>query len=1052
MKEKKPEREFWTMKKCICRTILYAFCAICGAGAAAGVPALSDDFNSFSRGRSTVALEDTTGKDLWDIVGPVKKITCSGGVLTLAGEKRTEVRLFSRRRFRYAAFHARIRYEKLGRGYNVYSGFACRDPWANPICWIQNTDSPNGILLTSNEGRRPKKIDGIGTGTFQTGRWYDIRIEWKPERVELFVDGVSRGAITEAKAIPKQFIPVCIAMFSFEDDYAVSLDKIEVVGGESEDGPEAVKKALPDLPVPVPQVPSAGVSANPAAKAFFRKAANGFSIGNRYGSFQFENRQPQGIMLTGIFSTAAASSLLTKPSEFFMVHVSDQKIPNSDFTVKSIREVPAAAGKKCAELVLESPKHGIEGILIFEYSDDSPEFVLKQNWRNTGSRPLTLGVTAPLLTGLRIGADGRDGFFFPFSSGLAGETDCELRQVYGVSCLIPLISVYNAKAGGGVYSYTRSSDGYPVVLMLRRQSGDSPVPRYDTIPFDFNRGQNPAGVFPETNGTSFGFRHIEYNLKPGEHGVPPDSVIGMNSGDWHEPLEAYRRYARTWFRKNSPTPRWYMNCYRYLSAHPYSGLNIMHAPVTAGYFDRTKNDYAYAAQMNRNEEKSLMEILGIFEYDRKTDEMTLDQLYEQGIPVINAGNAGEYWKYNSSRGGLEKLRREIRNIHAKGGYLSFYTFPQGCAADNQLGRTDGRRWAAMSEPGRFASDYTNDGIGWNFCPYVPEFGEKLGKRFGEIVRETGADGCRLDVMARLTPCYRTDHAHSDGTTRGTISPTLLGRVLDSFRKGVRAGSPEAIVTVEHEGNDYLCQFHDGYLAENLIWLSGDLWRPYRPLNMYRLVFSRFLFPEVKTWIFDPYNRGLALKMSLFNAVGYACTDSRGVRASRILAENAEAFLTSEPECYVKTLSGSVFANRFPGKNKTVWTLWNRSDRTFRAPSLSVPYRPGVHYFELCRDSEIQAVRSGNRVELSPEIPTDDVALAAELPQLIRCRKVQGKFEILCAEPDSRLFAFENDSDGSGTLLHPDSSGKAVYVPAKPGSKVILKLMRGDELLDAAAFR
>jgi len=49
------------------------------------------------------------------------------------------------------------------------------------------------------------------------------------------------------------------------------------------------------------------------------------------------------------------------------------------------------------------------------------------------------------------------------------------------------------------------------------------------------------------------------------------------------------------------------------------------------------------------------------------------------------------------------------------------------------------------------------------------------------------------------------------------------------------------------------------------------------------------------------------------------------------------------EPLVSTLQPTVFANRFSGENKTVWTLFNAEFRTFRGDVLRVPHAAGTKY-------------------------------------------------------------------------------------------------------------
>ncbi len=1008
-----------------------------------------DEFHTFARGRSMVALEDRSEKALWEVVGPVGDITCGDGVLSLQGKPRTEIRLFSKTRFKYGVMTARLRYDTVGRGFNLYAGFANKDPWASAIAWIQHTDSGNGILLAGRDKTLPGQIDAIQTGEFKPGVFHTVKIVWEPEKVELFVDGVSKGFISEKPAIPQQALPVLFAVYSSDQPYSMSIDRVEVVGGKDDSAGAPPPQSV--TPVSMPQTPlPAACPTPPEAPAAIRNAESRLICENRFYRMEFDTRN--GLELREFFSKYLQKNLLRSSSAFFMVHDQDRRLDPAQFAVTAIKLDRFGADGRKAVISLHNPQEKLHAEMTLAVQPDAPELSVDFTIVNAADLVRRLGVTVPLLTGLQIGPTvAGDEFFYPFESGAAGDLDCELRHSYGCTAFMPLLSVYNPAAGGGVYTYIREKNGYPNILMLRKQSTEQfKGVRYDVVPFDFGRGQNPVGVFPETPGTSLGVRHIEFQLGGGARGSVTPAVVGVHLGNWHEPLRRYADFARrNWFSKRVRTPRWYMDCYGLLSAHPYSGLHLLHQPESFGFFDRATGDYCYARQVTSRERNVVMEFAGIFDYDPQTDAMTLDEVNDAGLPVINAYSKGNY-NYNRSRGGLPLLRREVAQIQKNGGRFMFYTWPQACARGTELDLKYGGKWARMRSPERYDEDYTADGMGWNFCAYEQEFGEIISRKYAQILEQTHADGYRLDVFSRIAPCYNPRHSHYDGTLRGTMAPEAAGKVLSCFIESARRVNPEAAVTVEHAASDYLAQFHDGFFSENIIWMGDQgMWEPYRALNMYGLVFSRFYFPEIKTWIHGPADRELALRMSLFNAVGYACSDPRAVTAIHTLAENGDAFNYGLPPTpYVPTLKKQVFANHFPGENKQIWCIWNRSAQASeKTPLLAVPSRAGYHYVELYRDETVPVIGGGPAPTLAP----NEVGVVAELPEILECKIDSGflHIQVRAQNPDElELEVLYDRDDYSLERRTLNSIGGHAQLPLPGGnSKIIVKLYQNNYLLD-----
>jgi hypothetical protein len=502
-----------------------------------------------------------------------------------------------------------------------------------------------------------------------------------------------------------------------------------------------------------------------------------------------------------------------------------------------------------------------------------------------------------------------------------------------------------------------------------------------------------------------------------------------------------------------------MDTYGYLSGHPFSGLHMLSEQSAyyqeQGYWDPERREYTYSKQMGEKEKNILMEWAFWWDYNEPKRNMKLEDLKRLGLGPIEAFFYGDY-EYNKTRGGLPALREEIEKTHSNGGKISLYTFPCACAAGTKLDREHGKEWASMSAPGKYRHGYTQEGKGWNMCMYSQAFGAYMGERLGNVVRETGCDGCRLDVLASMLPCFNPDHSHHDGTVKGAVSPGDLGQVLTMIQKAVRSANPNAFLSTEHAGNDYLTQFTDGFFSENISWISeSPRWAPFRALNMYSLVFTRFYFPEVKTWIHGPSDRITAIKMGLFNATGVACTHPDGVKAANTLRENSDA-LNSEtpPEPYVDTLLEYVYANRFSCPRKKVWTIYNRSGKKTDQPILEVPSKENTHYMELLRDQPARAEKIHREVRLAVPMDDDDVAFLAELPVVISAEIKDDKISISLPEDYRKRegltlrICYENDQ--ADTVSYPVKSG-VTPLSLPQYKKLIVKLFDGYYLVDEIAL-
>jgi hypothetical protein len=126
-----------------------------------------------------------------------------------------------------------------------------------------------------------------------------------------------------------------------------------------------------------------------------------------------------------------------------------------------------------------------------------------------------------------------------------------------------------------------------------------------------------------------------------------------------------------------------------------------------------------------------------------------------------------------------------------------------------------------------------------------------------------------------------------------------------------------------------------------------------------------------------------LKFTFFNGEAiydsfWNIDESRGhafiTQAYELKKRFKDCFASDAPEMLVPTERASVYANRFPGKARTVWTLYNARPYTVRGEVLVVMHHEGAIYRDEWTDTEIL-----------PEIQDGQAILSLELgPQSIGC--------------------------------------------------------------------
>ncbi|MBR7128037.1 MAG: hypothetical protein IKD09_05585, partial [Lentisphaeria bacterium] len=281
---------------------------------------INDNFNSIQLERSTVAIEDHPELNPWIFEGPKRLIKCTDGVLTLGSRPGGgEVKMYSKEKFSSGTFTARIRLNNIGSGINVYIGFVEMKPWHNSSAWVMFNGSGNGHLYMKKNGTSISKKDlmRIRTGSLEQGKWYELKIVWDMTGVELFIDGLSRGRLTDSKANPDDNLTFFCALNTSKTEASFSLDSVKISGGAKSTHParntQADKKAKRvEIPVPKAAKVNAVANANEAVKVV--ASQNSAVIENGFYRYTFTN--DGGLKLKELYSKFLNKNLLREPSRF----------------------------------------------------------------------------------------------------------------------------------------------------------------------------------------------------------------------------------------------------------------------------------------------------------------------------------------------------------------------------------------------------------------------------------------------------------------------------------------------------------------------------------------------------------------------------------------------------------------------------------------------------------------------------------------------------------------------------------------------------------------
>lgn len=225
-----------------------------------------------------------------------------------------------------------------------------------------------------------------------------------------------------------------------------------------------------------------------------------------------------------------------------------------------------------------------------------------------------------------------------------------------------------------------------------------------------------------------------------------------------------------------------------------------------------------------------------------------------------------------------------------------------------------------------------------FLPTMPwdngtrEQGESDWNAIARLVKEVGADGINGDTYNGVP------RAFFDACDR-------IGRPV--------VVQPESTISAE----------------EHLIW-NVQSWgkkapnEVVPPVAKFKWLEPRHMINYENRWGRD---RNHDLQYCFFNGVGYNAWENiwgiwnqftpRDAESLRRIATIYRAFaplmVSADWTPYFPTLQAGIFASRFPGEGRTLWTLVNRHEYEIDGEQLQVPHRPGARYFDAWNGVELQ---------------------------------------------------------------------------------------------------
>lgn len=742
------------------------------------------------------------------------------------------------------------------------------------------------------------------------------------------------------------------------------------------------------------------------------------------------------LRLASLYNTITKTEMVrdASASALFLVEVGDKRYSGSrDFRLTSLT---ATGSGFSAQMDLTDGAATLRGLL--EAAIEASGLRLSFRLTNVGPQSVDFKLAFPHLAGLAVSPAAKDDYYFyPWGGGIIADTPAAIRRGYGDhEALYQVMDLYSPQLGGGLSVRTDDAEGWHKVLALRKHlAGETEVAQEILSMRVKPEYQWKPGPLEAVEGTSFAYEYLRRTRAAGGSFSPAPAVLSAHAGDWHAAMADYARWAHSvWTFRPYP-----------------SRLKSIHNMIAAGWgtsFLFKDGKYRTDFVQPNTDCTELMSWwdwspLGPFgtpfeELDKVLTPAQIKQWsgYFVTDPVTGKkmwnDQPGDYDGYNERFGGLPAFQQAVKTYQGMGALTTLYTDPFRVDFTSKTGLAHGRDWGVIDDKDKLSTAYEV----YNPCHDLPEVRQWVATTMGRVMRETGADGIRLDEYGhRGWACYSPDHKHTFAEPGITQWQKAVAEATKMVHAEMDKVKPGLVLTTEHPGYDYLMQYLEGCITYDLTVLKS----PLRPLECN---LQRFYFPECKAYELDHQGADPLSRKKFWNAV-----ESFGryfpANMHTTLKENEEVYQGRDSYPLLPTLQPYLYCNRFAGAGKTLYHLYNALGHTFEGSALALAVDADRHVVELLRCEELLVVEG----RVSVYLERGDVACVAVLPRLIQATKEGDRLQVTLIKVQVGDRLVLADATGKELLAQDARSGLQTLDLTQAEKPACVKLLRAGQLLD-----
>lgn len=649
-------------------------------------------------------------------------------------------------------------------------------------------------------------------------------------------------------------------------------------------------------------------------------------------------------------------AIALNPTPGFQVALDKENIDAKEIKLLNVSDITGNSGK---ELTLNYGIKSASAELEFKIQlsvSGEPEVGMQMTVINTSAKDIKAKVVFPILNGVQMGNAEDVWYYYPSYRNVFSNQNGTFDHIYSLSFPVQFYDVYNPALGGGYYLATRETD----VDEMRR----------------YGLRKNESGI---TN-------YLEYPklntlLKSNVPLTLCKTAIGVHKGDWHVALETYQQWLATWYKPyKSQDKQWYKECFWLLCEYPDNipnDLSYMHNDFT--WYDTAKKHYRMS---------------DILEEHKKTVGRNPDILHfwcwTQNMPEHYSrwgsyGANGEYEKL----GGIQNFKNAITSTEKDFGVkTSIYIDASLC--NTTVAKQIGLGEAMQDSDGKPIWDY---GSAYRMCPGSKQWRDYMNKVYQRVNKDLGVNILYVDEWAApsmnghvpisVFNCYSNEHGHAVPANMNLEVNTYMRELRTAVQQGAALYGeyPDVDVNTRYYDSNitYYLSTYGTDLKDGRDNIAYDMETKDAGLLVPCMSLNKYVFPGVVQLVLpnDAFNYSWNMMKFIFlngDAVydnfwmrDESKAEAFMVKSHDIKLRYADCFTSKKPEPLVATEKSGIMANKFPGKGRILWTVYNQRYTTVRGEIMKVKHLKGATYHDVWNGNALKPRISEGYAHISIEL-------------------------------------------------------------------------------------